>query len=55
MATLDDFMGREVDEEIIYLSNHETAWINACEIADIDPDELRNKQFEKERKRRKRK
>jgi len=39
--------------EVIYFSNHETAWRNACEIAGTDPDELKNKKFERVKKRRK--
>ena len=39
--------------EVLYFSNHETAWRNACETAGIDPDELKNKKFERVKKRRK--
>jgi len=59
-TTLLDFMAEEQKQqspdnmdEILYFSNHETAWRNACEIAGIDPDELKKKKFERVKKRRK--
>jgi len=57
--TLFDFIQKENRDnshdmnDVLYFSNHETAWRNACEIAGTDPDELKNKKFERVKKRRK--
>lgn len=51
MKKLDDFIQDNEVDEILYFSNHETAWRNACMLAGIDPDELANKQFLKEKRR----
>jgi len=45
MATLDEFMVRNEEHEMLYYSNWMTHFRHACEKADIDPDELMEKKI----------
>ena len=55
MATLDEFMVRIEEHEMLYYSNWMTHFRHACEKADIDPDELMNKKVKRGKKNGKRK
>ncbi len=53
MATLDEFMVRIEEHEMLYYSNWMTHFRHACEKADIDPDELMKKEIRIKKRKRK--
>jgi len=53
MATLDEFMVRNEEHEILYYSNWMTHFRHACEKAGINPDELMEKEIRIKKRKRK--